>query len=105
MKLADELKSLMPSQKAIALKNIIIEKLKEFAAKDMSECRLSSIFSALDKEWNDSVYYVYRNGEAAWKKDNVVGKIFAELEKEGISTRFFYEERQFVDMDIIISWK
>jgi hypothetical protein len=104
MTLASELRDLMPSNKAEALRKVIIEKMKEIAKKDHKQCRLSSVFNASEPEWTESVYFVYSNGMDKWKKEIVLGKIFAELEKEGITTKFLYEERQFVDMDILISW-
>lgn len=96
---AEEARKLMPKNKIAVLLEEVLNGIRAAAEMDKHECRLSGLLSDKDRfEWIRQYVYVGKN-------DGVAGKLIKELHDLGYKVRTLYEERQFVDMDIIVSWE
>lgn len=96
---AKQARELMPKRKISTLLSEVFEKIEINAAADRDSARISSLISDEERfAWIAD--YVYHG-----KKDGTIGLLIAELTKLGYTCTNVYEERQFVDMDVIVSWE
>lgn len=97
---ATEAINLMPSKKIDAILNALDEQIHNAAKNDRTSIRISSISAVWPEIFNEVTNYVYHNNPSELMKS-----VLNTMTKHGYHIQSLYEERQFVDIDIIIEWK
>ena len=101
MRTAQQMRTLLPTA---VMDNILSEFDKQAADAAKRGATSIRLYSVIDQAgWpasHEIHQYVYEK-----KPTELMKKVQAKLEEAGYAVTAFYEERQFVDMDIIVSWE
>lgn len=101
MRDAQGMRALMPEA---VVNNILTEfekRASEAAKRGNTSIRMYQVLEGAGWPASHEIHqYVYER-----KPTNLMKKVQAKLEEAGYKVAPFYEERQFVDMDIIVSWE
>lgn len=92
---ADEARALCGTDKAQETLGVIYERIRKAAALGQTQVRYAT----------ESDMGVYNWDREAKKPTTPLGRIVVEqLRKDGYTVTTYYEERQFVDLGLVISW-